>query len=248
MQPVATVVASAVLLLSQAVQFTSAQTNVPSCPALWEAAPKNMIRPAYPKDALRNGEPGLVVVRVLVSPSGKTEDITVLRGDPSFSESAVRAIRKWHFQPAAEQGHPAETVYKVHVRFNPLLRQANSDVEVESPRPETPWIELPPLHISSGETVHKVSEPGVIAPKALYTPEPEFSEEARKKKEQGTVNLVLVVGVDGLPRDLRVACSSWPDLIQNAIQSVRQWKFDPATKDGQPVPVEIQIEVSFKLN
>src|SRR5438105_10555705 len=46
---------------------------------------------------------------------------------------------------------------------------------------------------------------GVSAPKATYAPDPEYSEEARKAKYQGTVVLSLIVGADGVPRDIRVA-------------------------------------------
>src|SRR5215467_16157420 len=48
-----------------------------------------------------------------------------------------------------------------------------------------------------GPGIFHLGESGVIAPKALYTPEPEFSEEARKAKYQGVVTLDIVVGPDG---------------------------------------------------
>ncbi|PYX49750.1 MAG: hypothetical protein DMG79_07795 [Acidobacteria bacterium] len=50
---------------------------------------------------------------------------------------------------------------------------------------------------------------------------------------------------DGLPRDLKIACSSAPDLNDNAIAAVKKCKFAPATKDGTPVAVEIVVEVSL---
>jgi outer membrane biosynthesis protein TonB len=46
---------------------------------------------------------------------------------------------------------------------------------------------------------------GVSAPQALYTPNPEYTEEARQAKYQGTVVLWLIVGADGKPRDIRVS-------------------------------------------
>jgi len=130
-----------------------------------------------------------------------------------------------------------------------MLQEANSDVELESLLPETPPISpLARTHRQDfGPEIHHMSEPGMVAPKQLYSPEPEFSEKARLEKQQGNVGIDLVVGTDGLPRNLQIACSSAPDLNDNAIATVKQWKFAPATKDGKPVPVEIVVEVSFHL-
>ncbi len=88
---------------------------------------------------------------------------------------------------------------------------------------------------------------GVSAPRAVYSPDPEYSEEARKAKYQGTCVLWLVIGPDGRPRDIRVARSLGLGLDEKAIEAVRNWKFEPALKDGRPVAVQINVEVDFRL-
>jgi TonB family protein len=88
---------------------------------------------------------------------------------------------------------------------------------------------------------------GVSAPRAIYDPEPEYSEEARKAKFQGAVVLSAVIGADGRPRDIRVARSLGLGLDEQAIAAVQNWKFEPAMKDGQPVAVLVNIEVEFRL-
>jgi TonB family protein len=88
---------------------------------------------------------------------------------------------------------------------------------------------------------------GVSAPRALETPDPEYSEEARKAKYQGTCVLWLIVGPDGKPRDIKVARALGMGLDQKAIEAVRNWKFSPAMKDGKPVAVQINVEVNFRL-
>jgi protein TonB len=88
---------------------------------------------------------------------------------------------------------------------------------------------------------------GVSAPRILFAPDPEYSEEARKAKYQGTVVLWVVVGPDGRPRDIRVQRSLGLGLDEKAMEAVRTWKFDPARKDGQPVAVQINVEVNFRL-
>jgi periplasmic protein TonB len=88
---------------------------------------------------------------------------------------------------------------------------------------------------------------GVSAPRAIYSPEPEFSEEARKAKYQGVCTLGLVVGTDGHPSDIRVLSSLGMGLDEKAIEAVKNWKFEPAMKDGHPVRVAIAVEVDFHL-
>jgi len=88
---------------------------------------------------------------------------------------------------------------------------------------------------------------GVSPPRALSTPDPEYSEEARKAKYQGTVVLWLIVDANGRPRDIRVARSLGMGLDQKAMEAVRNWKFEPAMKDGRPVAVQMNVEVSFRL-
>jgi len=88
---------------------------------------------------------------------------------------------------------------------------------------------------------------GVSAPKALYAPDPEYSEEARKAKYQGTVVLWMVVGSDGRAQQIRIQRSLGMGLDEKAIEAVRQWKFEPAKLNGQAVPVQINVEVNFRL-
>jgi len=88
---------------------------------------------------------------------------------------------------------------------------------------------------------------GVSAPRVIYEPDPEYSEEARKAKYQGVCVLYLIVGADGKPRDVRVLRSLGLGLDEKAIEAVRQWKFDPAMKDGKPVAVEVSVQVDFHL-
>jgi periplasmic protein TonB len=88
---------------------------------------------------------------------------------------------------------------------------------------------------------------GVSAPKQIYAPDPEYSEEARKVKHMGTVVLWLVVGPDGKPRDIRVARTLGLGLDEKAIEAVKTWIFEPAYKDGKPVAVQINVEVNFHL-
>ncbi|HVG91441.1 MAG TPA: energy transducer TonB, partial [Alphaproteobacteria bacterium] len=88
---------------------------------------------------------------------------------------------------------------------------------------------------------------GVTVPVAIYSPEPSFSEEERKAKHQGIVQLLLVVGADGHPYDIRVSQTLGMGLDELAIEAVKRWRFRPATRDGKPVNTQIAIQVDFRL-
>lgn len=89
--------------------------------------------------------------------------------------------------------------------------------------------------------------PCATAPKALYTQVPEYTKKARKKKLQGTVLLEGTVGTDGRTHDIRVLQPLDFGLSEQAVKAFQAWKFEPGTRDGRPVPVLVQIEISFSL-
>jgi TonB family protein len=59
--------------------------------------------------------------------------------------------------------------------------------------------------------------------------------------------LKLIVGADGHPREIAVARSLGLGLDEKAMEAVKNWKFEPAMKDGKPVSVAINVEVQFRL-
>jgi periplasmic protein TonB len=88
---------------------------------------------------------------------------------------------------------------------------------------------------------------GVSAPRPIYEPDPDYSEEARKAHWQGTVVLTVVVGPDGKVHDARVSRTLGLGLDEKAIEAVKSWRFDPARKNGQAVAVQVNIEVNFHM-
>jgi TonB family protein len=88
---------------------------------------------------------------------------------------------------------------------------------------------------------------GITAPRVLYKVDPEFSEEARKAKYQGTVILTIEVGEDGRPHGFRIMRGLGLGLDEKAIEAVAQWKFRPAMRNGRPICAPATIEVNFRL-
>ena len=88
---------------------------------------------------------------------------------------------------------------------------------------------------------------GVSAPRVVFQVEPEYSEDARKAKFQGTVVIALIVDEKGNPREIRVVRPLGMGLDQKAIEAGEKWRFRPGQKDGKAVPTQATIEVSFRL-
>ena len=57
----------------------------------------------------------------------------------------------------------------------------------------------------------------------------------------------FIVGPDGKPRDIRVHRTLGLGLDEKAVEAVKNWRFEPAMKDGKPVAVQVSAEVSFRL-
>jgi len=89
---------------------------------------------------------------------------------------------------------------------------------------------------------------GVAAPVLLHQVDPEFSDEARRAKYQGICVISIIVDVNGNPTNPRVIRPLGMGLDEKALEAVKQFRFKPAMKDGKtPVPVQIQVEVNFRL-
>jgi len=88
---------------------------------------------------------------------------------------------------------------------------------------------------------------GVSAPVPIFKPEPEYSEEARKAKYQGSVTLAIVIMPDGSTSNIRVIRPLGLGLDEKAIEAVTKWRFRPSMKDGKAVAVSANVEVNFRL-
>jgi periplasmic protein TonB len=88
---------------------------------------------------------------------------------------------------------------------------------------------------------------GVSAPQLVFAPDPEFSDEARRAKYQGVCVVSLIVDAQGNPQRVQVVRHLGMGLDEKAVEAVKQYRFKPATLQGKPVPVEVNIEVNFRI-
>ena len=99
----------------------------------------------------------------------------------------------------------------------------------------------------SGDGVYSVNERGVIAPTLISAPEAEFSDEARRQKYQGVCMVALIVDTHGNPQNVHVIRALGMGLDEKAMEAIRQYRFKPGSKDGKPVPVQMNVRVDFRL-
>lgn len=103
-----------------------------------------------------------------------------------------------------------------------------------------------PDHWGPSGEVYRVGG-AVSSPRLDYKIEPQYTDEAREAKLQGTVVLGIEVGPNGLVQDIQLRRGLGLGLDENAMDAVRQWEFSPALKDGQPVSVQATVEVNYRL-
>ena len=130
----------------------------------------------------------------------------------------------------------------------------NSQIEMNPPFPTQPKVPLEDLiadsalfKVDSKTALFKTDSKVVNPPKAIIQPSPGYSEAARLAKFEGILVLGMIVGRDGNPQDVWVVKKLGLGLDQKAIEMAQNWRFSPAVKDGEPVAVPINIEVTFKL-
>lgn len=95
----------------------------------------------------------------------------------------------------------------------------------------------------------KVYEPGgeVKPPKLIHYVEPEFSTDSKEAFVEGIVKISTVVTVDGVPTTFHVVNGLNAEEDRTAVAALKQWRFRPGTKSGEPVNVKVTVEIAFHL-
>jgi TonB family protein len=141
-----------------------------------------------------------------------------------------------HFSYDASQKRDAEYRWREEVESkNKPAQNVQSDMTKDSTNQD------------SHEPVSYPADPGsgVKAPKPKFTPEPAFSDLAKYEDYQGIVIVNVIVGSDGTIQRIRLVRPLGMGLDENAQSTLHTWRFQPATRNGQPVAVEMNIEIAF---
>ena len=212
--------------------------------------PISVVRPSYPQQARKKKIEGLVVLRATVTLEGNLKDVNIVSGNPILADAALEAVRQWRYQPSKINGEPVEAQHDIVITFKKDKDKEGGAVYL-GPDDLSPDVPLePPLDIAERLAAGEFFSGGgrdVTHPQLTYNLDPEYSDTARRAKYQCTNVLSVIVGADGLPLSIWIVKPCGEGLDENSIAAIQKWTFRPATKDGEPVPVFINVETSFHL-
>ena len=200
-----------------------------------EARIMYQVEPEYTDEARKAHLEGTVVLYADFASDGHPESFRVLRSlGLGLDEKAVEAVRQWRFQPETRYGKTVRGTTLVPVSF---CLPADARLETTSR-----------VNAKGGGEIFRVSPGnGVIPPRVVSRVGPTYTQQARDAHRQGTVVLYVEVTQEGQTQNVQVLQSVGMGLDESAVESIRQWKFHPATKDGKPVTVMMVVEVNFSL-
>ena len=175
---------------------------------------------------------------------------------------ALRIASVDRFKPAMRESQPVATWAVLEAEFQVCAeRKKVGGVKIESFHLVAPPIQtLKQGTQSNTEAIFLASEPGpfnggvfrvggsVTPPVPIISPQPQFSDDARRKKISGICLVTLIVDPWGMPFNPRIVRPLYPSLDQKALEAVRKYRFKPAMKDGLlPVAVMITVQVNFRI-
>lgn len=200
---------------------------------------------AFPVGIPECDVPHMSILSAVVGVDGVASKIKVVDHAPSeCDDSAIDAVKRSQFEPGSLDGTPVPV--RIYIRI-PFLRIRQPIPRILERYPQNgrwqtlqgrePVSEDDPMRLQRGDT----------PPRPIKTVEAVFSDEARRKGIGGTVLISMVVDKDGVPTHVFVLKSVGYGLDENALKAARQYRFQPATHDGDPVAVRISVQVNFNL-
>jgi TonB family protein len=204
-------------------------------------------------------------LKYIVDTSGLPHEIQLNEEiDGNTAQLLLQWMQTVRFKPAQQNGAPIavgisdrisvevcyEKVTDAAGKTGRQLRLHSAPVhELESwkdaPKEVTIYSAAP--NSQSGAKVERIGG-ATKAPVPVHTIDPPFSEEAKRKHIKGGVCMVqIIVDEHGVPQDPRIVKALGYGLDEMALESVKQYRFKPATKDGKPVPVYMTIAINFQL-
>jgi protein TonB len=204
--------------------------------------------PNYTTDGTTVAAQGAVEVEVVVDASGRVAHARVVtRLAEAFDRASLEATRRWRFRPAQRSGKPVTSLIGVRYTFLPA--------RVPGAPPEVSAMvgflarRILPMSASPVEAYPVKGTPGLVVPRLVRAITPEYTEAAMRRKVQGEVELEVVILADGTVGSTRLVRSldAVHGLDAEALIAARYWLFEPATLNGEAVPVTSTLILTFRL-
>lgn len=194
----------------------------------------------YPADAAPGDIDGFSLLSLVIDSDGTPSGMQVVQshGAP-FDAAAIDALKRSRFQPGTLAGKPVPVRVYARVRFFQDQRPAYPHL-INRLMPAEGFAQPPR---GNRFAQHLYDKP----PVPTYTSPAEYSEQARKAKFNGAVIVSILVNEEGIPIDPQIIRPIGMGLDEKAVESVLQYRFKPAMKDGVPVAARISVEVNFRL-
>ena len=191
--------------------------------------PIDQPRPQYTPDALTARVEGIVTLECVVAVDGTVREGRVVKSlFPSLDDAALRTVQDWKFKPGTKEGKPVPVRVTVEMAFS-----LSDSPGVRGPRVDSSDVFKPSKEVTTPRLLHEVK--------------PQYTARAMRERAQGTMRMDCVVLPDGTVGDVRVKEGVHPDLDHEAVRTLRRWRFTPGMKDGVAVPVQVEVEMSFRL-
>jgi TonB family protein len=192
-------------------------------------------KPDYPFAARHDGIQGQVWLKLLISETGDVESVEVISGVPILAEAAVKASKKIKYKPYFRNGEAVKVSTKLPFDFffKDKVENKKTLADSSTASPDTP----DRLQVSGGVTR------GML----IHSVEPVYPEQALHYRIEGSVVIRAVIRKDGRIGDL-TAISGPPQLISAAVGAVEQWRYRPYLVKGEPVEVQTEVTINFKLS
>lgn len=150
--------------------------------------------------------------------------------------------------PPAEKPEPQPVVVE---KAEPAVIAPPPVIQTAAPPPPTIAVAVLPPPPKPAATPAPPAGPvtvGNLDERLLEGRPPRYPMESRRKREQGTVVVRLLIGIDGRVAQISIAQSSgFERLDQAAVQAIRGWRWQPVIRDGQPVEVRGLYSMPFTL-
>jgi len=178
------------------------------------------VSPNYPVEAQFDDIEGTVALRIIVTREGKVTEPKIIKAVPPgyFEEAAIETIKQYEFKPATRNGKPVDTTVNMQIEFSLKNQGAGDDNNSRTP---------------------------AILLEIFVVP---FPDKLKKEYKEGKVVVKYIVTKEGNIKNLTVIESTPPGVFDEyALEAVKRYKYQPATKNGDPVDSVVVSPIEFSL-